>query len=107
MKVLDVKKAQQCITLSEQLLELAQQGEWQQFEQMMQQRDKLITQLVAKDYPANEAGAVRHVIGRIKSFDSLTLPLAEAAKQQTLSDIRGESKKKKGVSAYKKARREY
>ena len=73
----------------------------------MKKRDRLIIQLVTKDYPATEAGAVRHVVGRLKALDSQTLPLAEAAKQQTLTDIRGESKKKKGVSAYQKAQRRY
>lgn len=107
MKQLNTEQANQCIQLSEELLELAQQQQWQRFEALQPQRDQLINQLVAKDYPANEADTVRQIVARIQALDAQTRTLIDACKQQTLAEIRGEAKTKKAVSAYQQTQRRY
>ena len=107
LKTLDTKQAQKCIHASKLLLELAQQADWKRFESLLAVRDKLITAFVAKDYPAEEAEAVRRVVARLQMLDGQIRPLAEVAKQKALLEIRGDSTKKKAVSAYKNAQKRY
>lgn len=105
MKTLDIKQAQQCIELSQQLLELAETQEWQRFEALQPKRDALIRQIVAKDYPANEANTVRALVAKLKALDGKIQPLAEAAKLEALKAIRANANQKKAASAYQKNQR--
>jgi translation initiation factor 2B subunit (eIF-2B alpha/beta/delta family) len=107
LKQLNTEQAEQCIQLSELLLELAQQQQWQRFEALQPQRDRLINQLVAKDYPASQSAAIRLTVARIQALDNQTRALTDAFKQQTLTEIRTDATAKKAVSAYQKAQRRY
>lgn len=107
MKQLNTEQANQCIQLSAELLQLAQQQQWQRFEALLVQRDRLINQLVSKDYPASEADAVRQIVARIQALDTQTRALTDACRQETLTELRTDATAKKAVSAYEKAQRRY
>tara|TARA_R110001583_G_scaffold195380_1_gene372449 strand:+ start:9590 stop:10024 length:435 start_codon:yes stop_codon:yes gene_type:complete len=107
LKQLNIEQAKQCIQLSEQLLELAQQQQWQHFEALLLQRDTLIMQIVAKDYPAEEANTVRALVGKLKALDAQIRPLAETAKLDALKALSADANQKKAASIYQKNQRRY
>jgi len=99
--------AKKAILLSELLLQLAKEGEWQRFEALLPQRDKVIAQLTTQQILANQADRVRDVINQIKMLDAQTHKLAATARQQVLGELRADAKQKQGISAYQKAQRRY
>ena len=93
------------VAQTQQLLTLAEQGEWEQVEPLLAQRAAQIEQLSQRDVAPAQADAVRACIEQIRQADQSLAVLAQTQRQQALDGLRQEGNANKMKAAYNRTKR--
>ena len=85
---------------SEQMLELAQEGEWDKVEEIQKQHSSLIAELVSTNFEGTDIKQVRTAIENIQALDQQTEVLAQIRKEQIVKEKQQQDKADKMKKAF-------
>jgi len=94
------------LSQSKELLTLAQNDQWEEFEILMAQRQETLPSLSDNEFiidiaRANLAAEAKHLISEIQNTDQQILALAEKSKQAIAEKLSSSIKATKAIVAYK------
>jgi len=80
-------KARQVVTLSEKMLDMAHQSQWQLFEETERQRQKLLNQIFEHDAISEMLPKIANFLQQVLTFDNESLQLGERDRIETIHEL--------------------
>lgn len=80
-------KARQVVSLSEQMLDMAHQSQWLQFEETEKQRQILLTEIFKHNAITDMLPKITHFLQQILDYDNESIQLGERARLDTLAEL--------------------
>jgi len=88
------------VLLSEQMLEMAHQSQWLQFEDTEQQRQKILTTIFEHNAITEMLPKIAHFMQQILDIDNESIQLSELARREIMHELSTLHSNGHAVSAY-------
>ena len=79
--------ARQVVTLSEEMLDMANQSQWRSFEKHEKQRQKLLTKIFDTPDIAAQIPKIASFLQQVLEYDTESMRLGETARRETLKEL--------------------